>query len=72
MTLSNAQRGDSVPEGGGVADVSEADRDAMDARDSFWSMSGEIHSSPPCHAQRTVVCAERVIVLNCRLNMFTS
>ena len=41
MTLSQCARGDSLQEEGGVAEFSEADRDAMEAREDVWSMSGE-------------------------------
>ena len=34
-------RGDSLQEKTGVADASEADRDAMEVRKDIWSMSGE-------------------------------
>ena len=34
-------RCDSLQEEGGVADFSEADRDAMEVMEDFWSMSGE-------------------------------
>ena len=43
---------DSLQEEGGVADFSEADRDAMEARKDFWSLSGGFFP-PPYHAQRT-------------------
>ena len=39
--FSQSARDNSLQEEGGVADVSEADRDAMEAREDFWSMSGE-------------------------------
>ena len=64
MTLLQCARGDSLQEEGGVADISGADRDAMEAREAFWSMSGDSCLSPPRHAQRTIVCAERVIIPN--------
>ena len=35
-------RGDSLQEEGGVTDFSEADRDAVEAREDFWSVSGFI------------------------------
>ena len=41
MTLLQCARVDSLQEEGGVADISEADRDAMEAREAFWSMSGD-------------------------------
>ena len=41
MTLLQCARVDSLQEEGGVADISEADRDAMEAREDFWSMSGD-------------------------------
>ena len=34
---------------GGVADFPEAGRDAMEATEDFWSMSGQFLLSPPCH-----------------------
>ena len=43
-------RSDSVQEEGRVADFSEADRDGVEAREDFWSMSGEICLLPPCRA----------------------
>ena len=50
--------GDPLQEEGEVADISEADRDAVEPREDFWSMSGE-YLSPPCHAQRRIVCTEQ-------------
>ena len=41
MTFCDAQGVDSLQEEGGVADFLEADRGAAEAREDFWSMSGE-------------------------------
>ena len=42
VTLCNSQGvSDSLQEEEGVADSSEADRDAMEARGDLWSMSGD-------------------------------
>ena len=50
-------RSDSSQEEVGVADVSEADRDAVEGRGDFWS------GLSPRHGQRTLVYTERVIIL---------
>ena len=45
--------------GGGVPDSSEADRDVMDTREDFWSMSGGFlfrhHTVPSHHRTRNSV-----------------
>ena len=50
------------------ADISEADRDAVGAREDFWSMSGD-YLSPLGHAQRTIGSTERVIIPNAARNI---
>ena len=38
---SSSAKGDSLQEEGSVADISEADREAVDAKEDVWSMSGD-------------------------------
>ena len=61
MTLLQCVTGDSLPEEGGVADCSEPNHDAMEAREDSRSMSRDF-LSPPCHAQRTVVYDDSVTI----------
>ena len=51
-------------EEGGYADMSEADRDAVGAKEDIWSMSGEFVDRHHVGAQRTSVCIDRVIISN--------
>ena len=62
VNLLQCARGDSLQEEGVVADFSEGDRGAMEAREYFSSMCGGIYLSPIRDAPRTLLCAERVII----------
>ena len=44
--------------------LSEADHDAMEARDGFLEYVWAFDLPPPCHAQSTIVFSERVIIPN--------
>ena len=57
-------RSDSLQDESGNVDFSEADRDAMEAREDIRSMSRGIYLSPPRHIWRTNVCTDRVVIPN--------
>ena len=59
MTLCSAQGVTPYKKTAELRVLSEADRDAVEAREYFWSCL-----SPPSNAQRTIVRTERVIILN--------
>ena len=62
MTLCNAQGVTLCKKK--VADLSAADRDPKEATVGICGVCLEIFLSPLCHAQRTLVCSERVIIPN--------
>ena len=63
VTVCRAQ-GVSLQDEGGVAGLSEAHRDAVEAREDFWSMSGEFIHRHQVMPREHVVCSERVIIPN--------
>ena len=57
-------RKDSLHEEGGHADISEADRDVVEAREDIWSMSGEFVDRHYVGARKKSVCTDRVLISN--------